>query len=540
MTTIRCLALGLSVLVLVSCKPEGDAAAVDEVPSAGRLSHKIPDRVTISAPPSGVELGMGWDSRRGEIVPNHCLDFSPIKASGQEVTMDMREVSDHSEVMDSLNISAAVKVKSIVGSADAKASFAKSTKITSNSTTLLLTAKVDNGVLFMGPPAAPGQTRYAFPTPREQAFLMFPNSDGRQSSRLSNYASPEVSFKPFVRAKVKSPAKFREHCGDYYVAAIFSGAELLATINYTAKSQSEAQKISASVKAKYGKISAKVDADKTKATASESTDLNISFVQIGGGGGIIPIGREGLLEKLRQLPTEAAVSPKFHSVELRSYREVPESDGLVFSSADDEFETITDYYWMLTSVQDDLNHILEKSGEYEEKAGRTAEDYENLQDEILTIRRALFEITNAYYGNRLPDAALLDKVDHNWFPAAPDEKFRLNLPDIKESEPANSLTACGPSNWFDCVIKELKEAMPSENPNVVKLLLPLPKFITTVQKNGTDVSAFKDEVEYKKLVLDWYIRPQSERVCAIDPNDNECMTNAEIRALAEFIPYKAT
>ncbi|MBE7635924.1 hypothetical protein GUA87_03650 [Sneathiella sp. P13V-1] len=535
LSRIAPIGLLMSAVVLSSCKAETENAAAE---TSGKYSQKIPARMLIEAPSSGVELGMGWDSRRGEIIPNHCIDFSPIRSSGQEITMDLKEVSDQSEVMDSLNVSAAVEAKSIVASGSAKASFAKSRQVNSSSTTILLNAQVNNGVLFVGPPALPGRVRNAYPgLEDEKAGMGFGNAAGlRPHSRKSDYSSPEVSFKPFIRAKVKSPDRFREHCGDYYVSAIYSGAELIATINFSAKSVADAKIISASVKAKYGSVSASAASKQTQKSKSDSTDFNIHFLQIGGAGGEIPTSKDDLLEKLKSLPTEASKDPKFHKVELRSYREIPDADSLVFTSNEDAFEIITDYYWMLTSVYEDLENVISNMKGYHDKTSYSVKDFKEIQDEILDVRRALFEISNAYYTGRLPDQALLDKVDRNWFPNAPEEKFRLDLPSILRApgEKGELEGNCPVETWFNCVADKLKTAMPSGNPNVIKLLLPLPNKVTI----PTATDEMTAEQAYQKAVIDWYIRPQSKRMCALDPTDNECMSNTGIDALADLIPYK--
>ncbi len=99
---------------------------------------KIPDRQTISVPESGVGLGMGWDSSRAEVIPNNCLEFAALRSTGQTINMEISEVSDQSEMMESMNVSASVSARSIFASGSAKTDFAKSSKMTSDTTTLLL------------------------------------------------------------------------------------------------------------------------------------------------------------------------------------------------------------------------------------------------------------------------------------------------------------------------------------------------------------------------------------------------------------------
>ena len=105
----------------------------------------------VGVPESGVELGLGWDSQRAEIIPNRCIRFAPVKEEGQNIKMKLEEVSDTSELMEKMNVSAGMSINSAVGSGSAQAEFASNTKITSSSNSLFIRATVDNGVLFVGP-----------------------------------------------------------------------------------------------------------------------------------------------------------------------------------------------------------------------------------------------------------------------------------------------------------------------------------------------------------------------------------------------------
>ncbi len=114
-------------------RPESDPATADgELPLSLTRDEGIPE--------GGVELGYGWDSRRGEVVPSRCIAFAPVRATGQVATLSMREVSDQSEVMESLGVSASVSVKTIFASGSAQASFARDTKVSATTTNLLLQA----------------------------------------------------------------------------------------------------------------------------------------------------------------------------------------------------------------------------------------------------------------------------------------------------------------------------------------------------------------------------------------------------------------
>lgn len=515
------------------------------------VDRSIPERRYASIPESGVELGMGWNSLRGEIVPNFCMDFAPVRSPGQEIEVDIHEVSDQSEIMDSLNVSAEVAVKTMFASGGAKANFARESKVSSNSTTLLLHAVVEDGVLFMGPPHAPAATRSGFPAV-EPAQLF--------SAEKQRSGPTVLEFSPEVKAYAENPDKFRDMCGDYFVSAVFGGAELIATLTFTANSEASSQDISAAVQAQYGAISASVAAEKKNSASEQSTDFRLNFVQVGGGPGMIPMSKDGLEQKLRELSIEAHNNPKLHTMELRSYREVAGADGLVFSSKDKEFEVIADYYWLLTSLYTDLAEVLNAPQNYRTLAGFRELNSEhikklrNLQDDILIVNASLREIMDAYYDGRRPNDEIIAKTHHDWF-ARELLYMREQCPDndCGESryvtnemldqlsnlavEEENRFRDCPASDndWFGCVVTAFEQSVPFENPNTLRLLIP-------VRKTPDDAARL---AKYNNINGRWSVVndlfyshelvQQTKRFCQRDPADNECMTNAELDTLYKLI-----
>ncbi len=509
--------VAVSAILIAGCEPVDTLGTVSEIPGP-RTSNKIPERFTTGVPDSGVELGMGWDSRRGEVVPNRCIHFSPISAPGMEIEMTLSEVSDQSEIMDALNVRASVSVKSITGSGSAKASFAKKSKVKSNETTLLLNAKIENGVLFVGPPAAPAAARRAFPRVNTRPE---PEVWPRPAP-----ASDAIVFDPAVKGRLTNKDSFRELCGDYFVAAIYSGAQLVSTISFKSTSKSSKQTITAAIKGEVGGVSASADAKKKHESALSSTSMEMKFMQVGGGRGPIPISRDGLRTKLQALATEAAADPKFHTMELRSYREIAGAEDLIYASNDADYETVADYYWLLSSLYDDIETIREQPGSFAFDTGLPFNQLLVLQDQVLDVRRALYEAIDAYLEGRSPDEALMAKVNFRWFDNPAGEPYRLSLAGIGETggEPDGDCPT-----WLNCLADALRAGVPAENPNTLRLLLPLPK-------GPADTDDLTGLAEHKQAALDWYVRRQSARMCALDPSDNECLSNAQIQALTPLIP----
>jgi len=283
---------------------EADEATESQAQSEGdRAGAGAPSALvqTLGIPTSGVELGLGWDSKKGRVVPNRCVDFAPVQERGQGVTLDMHEVSDQSEVMESLGVSASVAVRTLFVSGSAQASFAKQSKVNATSTSLMLRAIVDNGVLFAGPRRWQERARFSFPTIPEEGEA--PPASGwkdwaedrggqeRYAVGLKPWASDiltgEQSGHQTLAARDASGVQaFRRYCGDSYVSAIYSGAELLAMITFRASSRENKRKITASLKAQFGPVEMSAAAREDRNDKREKTDLEVSYMQIGGGSGI--------------------------------------------------------------------------------------------------------------------------------------------------------------------------------------------------------------------------------------------------------------
>ncbi len=459
-------------------------------------------------PPGGVELGWGWDSRRGEVVPGRCVEFAPIRSTGQVATLNLKEVSDQSEVMDSLGVSASVSVRTMFASGSAQASFARDSKVSSTSTNLVLRATVDNGVFFAGPRAAPALHRPAFgePPTREEV--------GGGGSSLGDHA---LSLKPWAERLLDNPNEFRKSCGDSYVSSISSGAQLIALIQFSSNSSEDKRQIKAAVSAEFGPVALSSSLEQSSSQKLSSTNLEMSFLQVGGGAGILPTDRETLLQKVRELAIEAARDPKFHSMWVTPYESLPGWRGGLLKRDRDEDEIIADYYWFLTSLYRDVEEILSAPRLYRQGTGLSTADLRQFQDGILALRSTLWEVMRAKRDSEIPQPA----------PTAND----LRLLPAFEGDLAETLalpTATSVASWHAEFNEAIRRAIPFGNPNVLKLRLPIPAH----QAPGVEIP---NRTSWARAAVDWYIRPQSIRMCELDPTDNECLSNAEMEQLIEVL-----
>jgi len=521
----------LLLLATAACSPTDDTAhkarGGDALAGESGFSGRTSTSRRVDAPASGVELGLGWDTARGEVVANRCIEFAPVQETGQVATLRMREVSDQSEIMESLGVSAAVSVNTMFASGSARASFARDATVKSNATTLMLEATVENGVLFAGPPNRPAQARTAFPAVDERSATTDAPSQGEEKR------GDAVRLKPWAERLLRSKdaREFRKHCGDSFVTAIYSGAELLSTIQFREKNTTTREQIKAAIKASYGPTELSANASKASTEALNKTDLTIHFLQVGGGGGTIPTSREDLRKKLEGLAAEAGAAPRFHAMEVSAYTSLadwPEAVALP-ARAREVDAVVADYYWFLMTLQGDVEEILREPSRFDSRSGLAGAALADFQDQIIGLRASMLVAMEARARAGLP-ASPLEPVSYAFFP-----RHELDFQDLNKqlsTEPVASTT----DRWFGGFVRQLKASVPYQNPNVLRILLPLPCGV--VPPDAKPAAGDGARSAHAKAAVDWYARPQSMRSCELDPTDNECLTNSELGALQEYVPYR--
>lgn len=537
---------------------EGNGAAngSQEYTDIGSTAYRLTGAQREGVPLSGVELGYGWDSKRSQVVANHCIEFTTVKDTGQIATVDLHEVSDQSEMMERLGVSAQVSVNTMFTSVNAKASFASESKVMSNSTNLLLRATVENGVMFVGPPDSLLPVRAAYPE----------LGAGGQSVAGTGTAAKDdrpdaVRLKPWARklAQNKDMGVFRKHCGDSFVSAIYSGGQVLATISYSETDTRKRQDIKTAIKASYGVVQGAAAAESNIESALSSTDLQVHYLQVGGGRKILPISRDKLVEKLATFPEEVADSPNFTEMEVKSYAQLAEWEsgwGRPGSGGDSVDDIVADYYWFLTTLYQDIGEILADKDGYVYCSGKSYQDLPDFQDQVLELRRTLRTAMDARSRGVVPRESL-SISDTIFFPArelkAPDSKqasvtqeYKLDLTALNEELVRRELKHPQYDRWYEKLATQLRMAVPNRNPNTLRLLLPLPTGVNCVSKGDGkscgisddqgNCTNIVDEQNYRKTVVDWYLGQQSARMCERAPRDNECMSNKELEELANLVP----
>lgn len=510
----------VTVIALSGCaadEPDNSLApVVDEGSTVETFTSQLDTRKALAlkgywevVPDDGVELGLGWDSREGRIVPNRCVKISPVHSPGQTTMMSLDEVTSRSDVTSELNVSASASVKTIFASGSASASFAKSTKVSSQSTTLLMKATVTNGVLFAGPADAAAISRTAYPAAGAGGEL---HAAGKDSGRLTFY--------PWATALLKKPDEFRAYCGDGFISAISSGARLLASFEISGQSSSVRKKSAAAIKGSYGPANVSGSANSASATAASMQNVSVRYLQIGGAKGAIATSKEALDLKLTKLAGEAYESPRFQDMRVTPYAQMAEVrfDPL-WRGADDEYEMVADTYWLLTSLEDDVRHVMKSIADYDPRTGMSNAELEDFLDDILDLRRAIF-VALADPGSAVTDFSQSEKA-LNLFSASPPQA-KLTLPR------GVNLKALGRSASLGELANKLSHAFPYGNPTLLLINLPLPK-----EKSTTDLTEL---AKLQNAVVDHYIGPIAHRACQRDPTDRNCLSNRQLRDIAKLVP----
>lgn len=178
------------------------------------------------------------------------LEIKPTRAAnvgGQEVTYTLSKIESSEDLQKRLSIDASASASFLIGSADAKFSFAETTKTSSTAVTLLASVKVRN-------------TSWTVP--------------------------PGVKFHPDAVALLKAAdlKRFRERCGDGFLHSYTTGGEFHAIVQIHTNSAEETQKINASIEGSLFTAKGSVEFNKYMESVVKNSSTVVNSYQVGGAG----------------------------------------------------------------------------------------------------------------------------------------------------------------------------------------------------------------------------------------------------------------
>lgn len=307
----------------------------------------------VDYPPSGVDLGVGWNSEAEGKTTASCVRFKKVTPLSQDKIAQVYSVTDTSSLNEAFEVSASFRIKAIAGGASGTAKFTHNLAIDQNSSNFAVRARVMNSAEYVAPL----------------------DIDGPDTNFLVHGLSPEVNARTFQSAKIELTGeaaewaitdrdKFKRVCGDSFVSAISSGATFLGVISFSETSRQERTDINVTAQASgtiwnaQGAFSAKM------AEFEKNNRLNIQVIEQGGSGGTIPLDREKMLAAVQNLPQAAVQAPKRFSIELTDYSSLASWPSSPLDIRLTERQKIAQSYYKLWSLYRSMEHMVASPNKY--------------------------------------------------------------------------------------------------------------------------------------------------------------------------------
>jgi hypothetical protein len=411
----------------------------------------------VEYPVTGVVVGQGWHREAVSKAVATCIDFAIREDSGQEQSMELSVVTDSSALMEALDVSAEAQFKAISYSVSGKARYAKDSTVRSDSLNVLAYAKVMNGVQFAAP--APTRTQHH-----------------------------RIDLTPRYRdLAARDRVAFEQECGDGFVAALYSGAELTAMLSFKESDATKRSEIETAMNGSGWGFSAEGKATATMQAHAISKKLHVTFYQTGGSGSPIPTTQEAFVKAIEQLPSLAAKDPYNYRIQVQSYRSLP---GYPKGGADgrDEFrQTLATSYGRLLTLRHAVIEALDAPASYVDSHRDQSTLHQRMQalhDELMKDlgRIRTLASTCTFYDDDMGSS----------------EKFGV---------------ACSVAG------------LDRRNDYAYRLRLPVRK-----EAGGTSASAIS------AAIVDRHVRDVSRRRCGRDLEDPGCLLEAAIEELRKKLP----
>lgn len=469
-------------------------------------------------PVEGVRLGQGWHRDFGEKSNVDCVAFRTERDLGQEQTMSISMTQDHNDTMSSMNVSAEVQVQSINYEVSGKASFANQLKTSTDSLSFVAYAEVKNGAAFAAP--------------------LHDDVSAVTAIRLSPH------FESLARRR---PSEFKRQCGDAFVAAIFSGAELVAQLTFEESSSDKREDIAASLEGSGWGVTASGSAESSMSTYASNGRLRIRYFQSGGSGNPIPVSQDEFQQAISRLPSLAETAPMPYEILVADYRALANFPGETETESNEFHEQLAVSYGRLLTLDHELADILEDEDgatwRWLLPPGETWETLRTLQDEIRQKRKELIglaERCSFVAGDEVPASGLeapCDWSDGYDYRNDYDLRIRMPIPSAGVTSPPTFTDA----NVRDCehaqfqVINKENETLDGDATNVIELL--------DAVRLLRDICVGINPGQYPELynagiadeIVNYRVRDVSEARCRDNLRDPGCLTSEDVDGYASLV-----
>ena len=275
---------------------------------------------------SGARLADGWDFITNSRIYSQCINYGTgVTDAFQQVTMDYTRAVDDETFSVALNINTSASVSGGIGNfsgkADGSFNIDTSYKLTSKDDVIVAHASVVNGATYV-----------TAQTERSSGSAP-PEKDADKAVSVVNTATKDtiagVKLSPGALQLLTDGGRevFRAACGDGFVAAIGTGADLYLLYHFTQLDTDKRLKIVTSMKAGGG-VTGVFNASGSMESTLQITDLvskqnlGIYFMQSGGAIASLPVKLEDIGPRVAALPSEAFKNGKPLYVIVVPYNEL--------------------------------------------------------------------------------------------------------------------------------------------------------------------------------------------------------------------------
>ena len=274
----------------------------------------------ISIEQQSIEVGMGFDSLKGEFVPNNkCITFLEATRDGTETNVRLREVTDKNSLAASVEINDSLKADMLLGKAEGKVGFTGNVKLNTSSQSFSAFAHADSIVYY----AAPVPTDRVTPVLQQRGgkantVLNIPQAEADAIGKNPPETAKILLGEEYADLAEKDRDAFFRSCGDAYVRSMGGGAEIIGVVTFVTSSLEVQAEIRSAMKSSGASWEASEEA---KAKLTEFADmgrLELDYYQSGGKDEDIPTNWEEILANVRKINTFAQ-NPRFYQVEVVPY-----------------------------------------------------------------------------------------------------------------------------------------------------------------------------------------------------------------------------
>jgi hypothetical protein len=454
----------LRVVLLISLCLAFPASLVGQ--AAAPLQRSI--RIVDYPEDEGVQLGNGWNSNISAKTPGTCIAFVSAQDKGEDKYLRFRSVHDKAEFQNELDVSAELQVKGIAYNVTGKTRFAKNVDVKDEFSNFVVHAIVQNGLQFVAPIQKKRKRErtdtntqsepLSIETAQRLVSSASPPSSANQPPRMSgpdlplifSYAGGTIDLAPDFKDMARDdPPNFLATCGDSFVAALHSGAELSAALTFRVRSNEEKQKLTLALEGSGWGMQASAALSSAIKTYSESKQLELLFHETGGSGQPLPTDQEGLLAQINNLPLLAAGAPRPYRITLQRYDSLPTLRALLRQQTSlTDVQRIAEQFGRLQTLWSDLQSIIANPQNYILDQGVTLQELRDIQDDIGGHLKSLVVVARACADGDHKNCKL-DNRD-----AASDYEYRIKLPAL-----ANSFTQDAQIRQLRSDVKDLTDTM---------------------------------------------------------------------------------